>query len=151
MTIKYKSYNYYLKHHYRQTWNEFILELNDLFDKVFRLENIDFGLFSSAKDIDILFDAVLTPGSPFYDDAPRTRRPSQLFTQGGLNKGELLDGFMIQKLNDLLGVNFMYIPFVLSVIHKPIMLITQQIHNITQKTAVKDLFQDSKVYLLRLY
>jgi len=132
----------------RETWKEFILELDSLFDKIFMLERIDFSLFSNPKENYVLFEASLLPGSPFYDDDQRTRSQSQYHGRGGAPKRSLLDDFMIQKLVDLLGINFMYIPFVLSVIHKPIMLVTQQIQSIYQKTAVNELFQTQQVTIL---
>lgn len=129
----------------RETWKEFILELDSLFDKIFMLERIDFSLFSNPKENYVLFEASLLPGSPFYDDDSKAKKQSQYYGKGGAAKRSLLDDFMIQKLVDLLGVNFMYIPFVLSVIHKPIMLVTQQIQAIYKQTSVHELFQSQQV------
>lgn len=110
------------------------------------LEKIDFTLFSNPKESYVLYEASLIPGSPFYDDDMKEKKPSQYYPHGSAAKRSLLDDFMVQKLIDLLGINFMYIPFVLSVIHKPIMLITQQINVIYQKTPVQELFQQQKVF-----
>lgn len=111
------------------------------------LAKIDFTLFSNPKDSHILFEASLIPGSPFYDELPKTKAANQIYGQG--NKNSLLDDFMIQKFIDLLGVNFMYIPFVLSVIYGPIMKITDQINNIYEHTPIKELFQSQTV--IKLY
>lgn len=107
------------------------------------LAKIDFTLFSNPKDSYILFEASLIPGSPFYDELPKTKNANQIYNQGA--KNSLLDDFMIQKFIDLMGVNFMYIPFVLSVIHKPIMYITHQITKIYEETPIKELFQNQQV------
>lgn len=130
---------------FRNTWKEFILELDSLFDKIFMLEKINFGLFDNPKESYILYEASLVPGSPFYDELPKANTQAQLLVQGGPTKSSLLNDFMIQKLIDLLGINFMYIPFILNVLHKPMMLITQQINMICQKTTVKELFQNQSV------
>ncbi len=118
-----------------------MLELESFFDKIFLLEKIDFSLFGNPKDGHILYEISLAPGSPFYDE-DQNKKPSQFYGSTVSMKRSLLDDFMIRKLIELLGINFMYIPFILSVIHKPIMLITQQINVILQKTTVKELFQE---------
>ena len=109
-------------------------------------EKIDFEKFSNSKERYILFEASLLPGSPFYDDMARSMRPSEVFSKGEKpNKHSLLNDFMVQKLVDLLGINFMYIPLILSVIHQPIMAITQQISIIYSKTPINELFKDQQV------
>ena len=109
-------------------------------------EKIDFEKFTNPKERYILFEASLLPGSPFYDDMPKSKRPSEVFSKSDKpTKHSLLNDFMIQKLIDMLGINFMYIPFILSVVHKPIMVITQQIDNIYNNTDIKELFKDQQV------
>ena len=122
-----------------------------MFDQIFMFEKIDFEKFTNSKERYILFEASLLPGSPFYDDMVRSKGPSEVFSKSEKpNKHSLLNDFMIQKLIDLLGINFMYIPLILSVIHKPIMVITQQINIIYNNTPIKELFKDQQVYCITI-
>jgi len=55
-----------------------------------------------------------------------------------------IDDFICNKLSEILDLNFLYIPLILSVIYKPMTLISTQIEGICQKTYIKDLLQDKR-------
>lgn len=124
----------------RETWKIILSEFEELFDRIFKMRTeVDFSFMKSTTDY---FEAPFLPSSKF-NSTKLQKSKSMRESVKNSEASKSLEDFLSGKLVNCLDLNFLYIPLVLNVIYKPLVLVTSQIEGLCSKSAMRELVKES--------
>lgn len=105
---------------------------------------VDFSFIKNSNDY---FEAPFLPSKLKGGKQQKKQTMRESLDRKNSGSSQNLDDYLSGKLINCLDLNFLYIPLVLNVIYRPLLLVTTQIEGLCSKSTMRELVKESVEFL----